>query len=413
MNPKLSGLIVLLVVSTFGQHAKAVVYKFTNIADNTTEGPNGRFSDFVFPSVSGKRVAFLGQWTANDSGIFTSEGGELTTIVKSGDPGPTGFFWGFRDLSLSGENVAFVGGITDPREMSGVFVGNGGPLTTIAYKRDPAPSGIFWDFRDPKLSGDTVAFQATYGIGPLDDGVFTGFGGSLTTIAKQGDQFSGITLLSFFNPTISGHRVAFLATYSDVGIFTDDGGALSLIAEAREPVPAGGFAAVAIPTISGQNIAFFAAKDNGEAGIYLHDGSGLTTITKLGDSAPKGTLQGFYDAEVGGDSVAILAAYGEILFDPSDVGIFTGSGEALTSVIKTGDPLFGSTLTDFDASQRRNSRAFGFDSSGADSIAFVYRLADGRVGVALATPVPEPSAILLLVAGLTISYFAERMRQLR
>ena len=67
-----------------------------------------------------------------------------------------------------------------------------------------------------------------------------------------------------------------------------------------------------------------------------------------------------------------------------------GNGGPLTQVIRQGDPLFGSTVTDLSFSDS------GFNDSG--QVAFSYQLANGFRGIAVANPVPEPSAVLLLAA---------------
>lgn len=63
-------------------------------------------------------------------------------------------------------------------------------------------------------------------------------------------------------------------------------------------------------------------------------------------------------------------------------------------MIGTGDTLFGSTVFSLRM----------FELNDNDQIAFIYFLADGRIGIAradpLVTPVPEPGTLPLFVAGL-------------
>jgi hypothetical protein len=202
-----------------------------------------------------------------------------------------------------------------------------------------------------------------------------------------------------------------LAFYGDGGIFTGNGGPLNLQVQAGDAAPSGVFTTFSDASISGDNIAFIGAVDGIYEGVFLaaKDSGKVTTIAKHGDTAPIGTFRTIRDAALGGESVAFFADYGEFPFDPTGVGIFTGSGGPLKTVIRTGDSLFGSRITDFDASQFSisNSRVFGFDSGSTGNIAFVYRLANGRAGVALAMPVPEPSAILLLGAAVSVLVVGE------
>jgi hypothetical protein len=77
-------------------------------------------------------------------------------------------------------------------------------------------------------------------------------------------------------------------------------------------------------------------------------------------------------------------------YHPNGTGIFIGDGSELTAIIKTGDALFGSTLTHLDFHR------MGLDPNGRN-LAFKYGLADGRAGIAMARFIPEPAESLLLV----------------
>jgi hypothetical protein len=77
-------------------------------------------------------------------------------------------------------------------------------------------------------------------------------------------------------------------------------------------------------------------------------------------------------------------------------GIYTEVGPQIARIIGVGDNLFGSTVTQI-----------GFGKDGLNElgqVGFFYQLANGRTGIALATPVPEPASILLAaIAILAIS----------
>jgi hypothetical protein len=73
----------------------------------------------------------------------------------------------------------------------------------------------------------------------------------------------------------------------------------------------------------------------------------------------------------------------------------------LNTVIHTGDSLFGSAVTFFGSSIRFGR--FGFDPDGSGDVAFAYELMDGRFGIAMATPVPEPTSRALACLAFAVS----------
>lgn len=74
------------------------------------------------------------------------------------------------------------------------------------------------------------------------------------------------------------------------------------------------------------------------------------------------------------------------------MGIYTGTNPLTDAVIRIGDTLFGSTVT-----------AITFGSDGLNDlgqVGFFYQLANGRTGMAIATPVPEPGSLTLVVTAM-------------
>jgi len=76
-----------------------------------------------------------------------------------------------------------------------------------------------------------------------------------------------------------------------------------------------------------------------DTGIFTGSGGALTTIVKLGDAAPVGTFTDFGPLSVSGDTTAFVGAY------TGGSGLFMGSSGTLTSILLQGDSLFGSTVT--------------------------------------------------------------------
>jgi hypothetical protein len=103
---------------------------------------------------------------------------------------------------------------------------------------------------------------------------------------------------------------------------------------------------------------------------------------------------------------------GEVAFYASlaagGAGIFTGADSIADKVIATGDPLLGSTVSEIAFGRR------GLNDNG--QIAFWARLANGQQGIFVATPVPEPNSVTLLLSAaglLGIAGFRRRLQSLR
>ena len=207
--------------------------------------------------------------------------------------------------------------------------------------------------------------------------------GATTTIALS----SGPTF-SFFNPAVSinaAGRVAFLSSLDagGDGIFSGAGGATTTIALTSSPdfssFPSG-------PSINASGTVAFVGRTEGSGrgvlGVFT--GTGGPTLRIVPSTEPFQAI-----APRASINAAGTVAWDAVL-DPGEYGTYVGNAATGQRVLHTGDPLFGST--------------FIFGAIGSSSLndvgqfAFRFSLADGRTGVAVATPVPEPSTALLLAA---------------
>ncbi len=183
----------------------------TRIAQQGAAAPhgNGRFMSFGGPALNDAGEVAFSAVTAGTggpqrahAGVYKGRGGPLTPVAWTGQPAPdgNGRFTGFNApvLNAPGE-VAFTATLTDTRsgkrDAAGVFRGAGGPLTPIARAGQPAPdgNGFVSDFNAPALNDSGVVAFSAYLTGTRagardDSGVFLGYGGPLTQIAREGER---------------------------------------------------------------------------------------------------------------------------------------------------------------------------------------------------------------------------------
>jgi hypothetical protein len=393
------------------EFATAVSFNFTNVADNTLDAPSGTFHEFGVPSVSGRNASFQASFIdvatdlSESNGIFVGSGGSLTTIVKSKDAAPTGTFLrdSFNDSvpTISGSTVVFYASYSFGQ---GVFSGSGGTLTTVAMPGDVTPTGALASLsKAPSISGNDIAFAA--GFANDQQGVFVQSEGDLNTIVATGDPapLGSFGFSPFGDPAISEGAVSFRASYrGGAGIFVANGGPLVTIAKTGDPAPTGTLVRLGDPAISGSKVSFVAMYDGlTKTGIFVSDGNSLTTIVEEGDEAPSGSFSGFGNPSIGGGTVAFQAKF------DGQSGIFLGSGGPITPVITTGDSLFGSAVTTLSFGR------FGFDPEATGNLAFYYQLANGRRGIAVAKLVPEPNTAALICWCIGALGLRIRMAQIR
>jgi len=404
----------LTVLFPLGTNAWSAGYTFTKIADTTTVGPNGTFSNFDSPAISGNTVAFVGGYPGGH-GIFTSSGGAFTTIVKRGDPGPAGPYAIVSDPAISGDTVAFFGAFGDVLQTVGIFMGSGGPITTIALRGDPAATNTFSPFGPPAISGNTVAFRGGYASssGPAS-GIFTGSGGALTTIIQSGNPAPSGAFFNFGEPSISGDTVAFDAAYDSRGIFTVTGGTVTKIVELDDPAPVGTFSFVSSPSISGDNIAFSGGDQGGDIVFRSKiDGTSIVPTANVSDVPPGYLFMVRTPPKISGDEVAFLGSYSNEDGTLRGESLFVGDGGPLETVIATGDALFGSPVTSLFVGfpgPGNELGSIGFDPDGSGKLAFRYELADGRVGIALASIVPEACTFAMISVAILVGLTFARIR---
>jgi hypothetical protein len=224
--------------------------------------------------------------------------------------------------------------------------------------------------------GGTVAFAGVFT--DLQQGVLTGDGtGTTVVVTTAGSPYNGLDSPSINASNQLGIRAGLNA-----------GGQAILFGTAGNVAPvvdtSGQFDSFGASTsiTSTGTIAFQARLDNGSNGAFTVTPAGA--VTTIADST--GPYATFGNVSISPNGrVAFLTT-----LDAGGSGIFTGPNLTTDRVIQTGDSLDGSTVTGFEFSQ------FAINDSGA--VVFGATLADGRQGIYVATPIPEPGGVLLLAA---------------
>lgn len=389
---------------------------------------NGIFSGLTVPRYSNSvQAAFYSSLTgtsggtSDDGGVFRGSGGALTQIVRKGQVAPdnNGTFSG---LSVQGINdsgrVLFVGdligtsgGSSDNR---GIFRGSGGTITQIARKGQLAPDGNGAYFDLSSLSNlnasSQVAFRTrltgTLGGTSDDSGIFRG-GVETVQIVREGQAApDGVGVFSDLfssgsTPVINNlGQVAFYARLTGLGapinenegIFRGAGGAVTQIARKGQAAPDGNgtFSSFFSPSLNNAGQAAFtgfftgtSGGSNDDEGIFRGSGGAITQIARKGQAAPdgNGTFVALNSPAI--NDVGQTAFHGFLTGTSGGLsdrhGIYTGDGIELFQVIRLGDSLGGSTVSDLFFSSSKGLNNMG-------QVAYRAQLANGSQSVNLWTP---------------------------
>jgi hypothetical protein len=335
---------------------------------------NRRISNLAMdPQNASCRVLCIAAWIAAVvfhlfGGVALPEAiaqGRTEIIALSGQAAPdgNGTFSSFGDpaLGASGE-AAFFATLTDTSE--GIFRGAGGAVTQVARRGQAAPdgNGTFLIFGDPALgaSGEAAFFATltgTSGATNDNEGIFSGTGGAVTQIAREGQAApdGNGTFASFGDPALGASgEAAFVARHTgtsggssdDRGIFRGTGGAVTQIAREGQAAPDGNgtFSTIFFdPALNASGEAAFYASLTGatpgtDTGIFGGTGGAVTQIARAGQAAPdgNGTFSGFNNDLALNDSgqAAFVASVAGI--QGNFGGIFRGTGGALTQIVRDG-----------------------------------------------------------------------------
>lgn len=338
-------------------------FEFENVADTTQS-----FTSFAtFPAINDKGVvAFEATGPSIADGIYRWKDGVVLQIAKS-SPGGLSFFGGDPAINADG-TVAYEANVATGARV--IFTSDGVTTKTIVNTIDQGLVGRFLGSPSINRSGK-VAFLGVR-IGFTSRAVFVGDGGPLTSVAET----SNSDFTSFQNAAINASDQVVT-----VGNRSDGSAKMFVVQAGKHPsdtpiieidTNSSDFGGFGDPVINKSgtiaNDAF--RNDNFNAEIMSADEGGVTDRTDITGA----TFVAFDHPSINdSDAVAFLAFEVD---GNSGVFIELTKGASPIPVIRTGDALFGSTVTSADIGRFALNKHF--------EMAIQYTLEDGRSGVAVA-----------------------------
>jgi hypothetical protein len=258
---------------------------------------------------------------------------------------------GFGAPSLNDAGVVAFSALL-PGGTNGVFTGSGGSLTTIADT-----SGAFSGFSSPVSINNQGAVAFSAGLDAGGSGLFTGSGGPTTTIADTSGPFS-----SFSAPSLNNNgTVAFRASLDagGSGIFTGSGGSVTTLYDTGPGSPFSDF--LLSPSLSDAGtVAFRANLKAGGSGLFTGRGGPTTTVAanspnfNFGNPGSPPSL----------NNEGTVAFAGARLVGPTVMpGIFTGRGGPTTFT-----QVSGFNVHDFPSLNDAGTMAFRAFTTNATSV---------------------------------------------
>jgi hypothetical protein len=423
----LIGLIAYLLPSA--AHAQSSHFSFTKIADTTRS--------YSPPALDDGHIAYWGIGADGVEGIYTGPIGdpiELAVSEASLVPGAVAPFERIlSDFGFDAGSIAFQG-YND--EGSGIYLFDKGAISKIADTNTPIPSatGNFRQFGwPPSVDNERVVFEgqrgSTVGVQPLR-GAYVGGAGGLSRIADSTMSVPNDTRLfsdSFAVPLINDDRVIFVGNrWNRPGIYSHNlkSGLQTRLVDTNSLVP-------------GRPIHFTGFNDLGPgldiedaklgfigeapfvAGVYTMDldSGALEMIADMGTLVPGGGLaqfdRHFTAVSTNGNSIAF--GYGTVFlyggwpppdspYDTPFFGVYTNLGGSLEKLVDKGDALDGKLVS------RAHLGRQGLDG---DQIAVTVEFDDGSKAIYVATLIPEPNTLAMLIPAVRVLTICVRMRAKR
>ncbi len=355
-------------------------YTYTKITDDAPGSTLGAYSSFLGPFLinSGGAVAFTASSSAvGEVGIYTGSASGINTVYVGGLTFGSPIVFGATGFNDSGTVVY----LTEARAVYTATAG--GTPFMVSAPTSTGHSGIF--------PGVNNAGTVAYGGDPSNTTILTRTGTADAQTLVSATALPGSSALAA--PTLTGlainnsGTVVFYASQvasgasCRCGIYTAGPGAPTPAAPLQEILSAS-----VVPQISNNGAIAFLGTYQGVKGVFVASNGQIAAAVDLGTQV----------VSLGSSSNVSVNSKGEVAYwakfgiSPFVEGIFTGPDQVADKVIGTGDPLFGSVVSDIAESQ-----VAGRFLNDNGQVAFSYKLSNGLSGIAVATPVasgtPPPS----------------------
>lgn len=253
-----------------------------------------------------------------------------------------------------------------------------------------------------------------------DMGIYLGDGNSIVQIARNGQQVGiGTVGIGFpdawFQLQLNDAGLVAFRTFG--GIFRGDGSSLELVAHVGQTLPdstgepLGPFRYF---QMNNSGRLTFLADISNDVGIFQWDGNEFRLLVRTGQSAPDGNgeLDLLYTRSFAFNDAGQIAFIANVknASPQAHQGLFLyDQNDGLIQVARTGQEYMGSWFNAFALSTHDADNLEGLNNRG--QIAYRFQLYDRREGIALWTPVPEPSSVMMLIAISVALCFIVRSRR--
>jgi hypothetical protein len=287
-----------------GGAVAATTFTYVKVADTETPIPGGSGAFFTLgqPGLANGVAYLRGDGAGGQSGIYSRVIDGASPLVVRYDTntpipdGGTAHFTHFGTVFPSPGGVAFYGEGSGGQR--GIYSDAGGTLHVVADSNTPIPGGTgsFLAFSDPWLWSGVVVFRALGSSG--QDGIYAYGNDALRRVADRTTPIPGGTTFTSFGATISPLLSGIPATHDGTivfrgrggpgepsGVYKEVDGVIHVVADTSMQVPgrAETFQTFEYSVLAGSiqdgAIVFVGQGFPGNGpGIYLHDGTGLSKV---------------------------------------------------------------------------------------------------------------------------------------